>query len=114
MKDFLRETILYRRLEEDHGKGETYADYMLSGVLVREVFAVDPDMTEDGVATVYYFPGVSRCIGENGADCRMPAPKYGDMAVLHSGSDGERVLRVAEAGYFAGENGLGHIRLKLR
>lgn len=110
MKDFIRETIIYRKLTD----GETFADYTLTGVLVREVFAADPDMTEDGVTTVYFFPGMSQCTDENGAECPMPRPQYGDLAVLHSGSGDERVLRTAEAGYFAGEHGIGHIRLKLR
>ena len=114
MKEFIRDSILYRRLMEDGGRGAVYKDYGLSGVLVREVFAVDPDMTESGVTVVYFFPGMSRCTDETGAECRMPMPKYGDMAVLRIGSEEERVLRVAESGYFTGERGLGHIRLKLR
>jgi len=82
--------------------------------MVREVYAVDPDMTQDGVTTVYFFPGISRCTDESGHDCSMPRPGYGDLAVLHSGEDGERTLRVGEAGYFTGDDGIGHIRLKLR
>ena len=110
MKDFIRETVIYRKLTD----GETFADYTLTGVLVREVFAVDPDMTENGVTTVYFVPGKSRCTDADGEECPMPVPKYGDLAVLHGGSGDERILRVAEAGYFAGEHGIGHIRLKLR
>ena len=114
MKEFMKDCIRYRRLVEDHGSGAVYEDYALDGVLVREVFAVDPEMSESGVTVVYFFPGMSRCTDKNGGECRMPMPKYGDTAVLRVGSEEERVLRVAEAGYFTGERGLGHIRLKLR
>jgi hypothetical protein len=114
MKDFCRDTILYRQLIDDSGTGASFADYTLTGVLVREVFAVDPDMTEDGTTTLYFFPGMSRCTDASGHVCGMPHPGYGDLAVLHAGEDRERTLRIAEAGYFTGDRGIGHIRLKLR
>ena len=114
MKEFLKDSILYRQLLEDSGSGASFAEYSLTGVLIREIIASDPDMTEDGVTTLYFFPGMSRCTDDAGNECGMPWPKYGDLAVLHAGDESERVLRVAEAGYFNGERGIGHIRLKLR
>lgn len=112
MNKFCRDTILYRQLIRKNG--ESFADFTLSGVLVREIFAADPDMTEDGTTTVYFFPGMSRCTDSNGRDCEMPLPKAGDLAVLHAGGAHERTLRAAEAGYFTADGGIGHIRLKLR
>ena len=114
MKEFLRESVIYRQFSGDSGCDAVYTDYRLDGVLVREIFAVDPDMTEDGTTILYFFPGKSRCTDTGGGVCGMPYPKYGDLAVLRDGTENSRVLRVAEAGYFAGGEGLGHIRLKLR
>lgn len=115
MTEFLKDSVIYRRFVEDSDDGgAVYEEFGLTNLLVREVFAVEPEMTESGVTTVYFFPGKSGCADENGNVCGMPCPKAGDLAVLHRGTENERTLRVAEAGYFTSDSGLGHVRLKLR
>lgn len=110
MTEFLTDKVRYRSYMADHAEDAEYEDYTLANVMVREVFAVDPDMTEDGTTTVYFFTGLSTCTDLSGNECAMPYPKYGDVVVLGS----HRTLRVAEAGYFTAHGSLGHVRLKLR
>ncbi|MBQ8186619.1 MAG: hypothetical protein IJ037_07075, partial [Clostridia bacterium] len=108
MTGFLTDKVKYRSYLMDHAEEADYEDYTLTNVMVREVFAVDPDMTEDGTTTVYFFTGLSTCTDASGNACRMPYPKYGDVVVLGN----YRTLRVAEAGYFTADGDLGHVRLK--
>lgn len=115
MSDFLDGRIEYRRfLGEDEGYAAKYAVYTLEDVLVREVFAVDEDMEKDAGLTVYYFPHRSKCTDENGAVCELPRPKYGDLCVLRAGEEDEYTARVSEAGYFAGSDSIGHVRLRAK
>ena len=114
MTEFLKDSVRYRSFLRDSDDDAAYEDYTLTGVMVREVFVTDPDMTEGGTTTVYFFTGLSTCTDSSGNVCGMPCPKYGDLAVLRAGTVEERCLRVAEAGYFTAGGGLGHVRLKLR
>lgn len=116
MSGFLNGAIEYRSfLGEDENYAAKYAVYKLSGVLVREIFAVEPEMERDAGVTVYYFPNRSTVKNENGEVCELPRPKYGDLCVLRAGEADECVMRVAESGYFGGVSGnAAHIRLKCR
>ena len=114
MTDFLKDRIVYRKFLSDDGKDAVYEDYTLGGVLIREIFAADSEMVQDGTAIVYFFPSVSICTDKNGTPCSLPRPKSGDLAVLQAGTEDERILRIGEAGYFTGGGSLAHIRLKLR
>lgn len=115
MNGFLNGKIEYRRfLGEDEGYAAKYAVYTLTDVLVREIFAVDEDMRKDAGVTVYFFPHRSKCTDENGTICTLPRPKYGDLCVLRAGCEDECITRIAEAGYFAGSAGAGHIRLRAK
>ena len=100
MTEFLRDSVCYRAFVRDRMEEAVYDDYTMDGVLVREAFAVDPDRTENGLTTVYFFTGMSTCTGSDGKVCGMPYPKHGDLVVLRAGTESERVLRVAQAGYF--------------
>lgn len=117
MRQFGKDRLEYRHFlgdGEEHGYAAAYAVYELTGVFIREVFGVDPGQTEEGVTTVYFFPGRSRCVDASGTKTELPRIGGGDVCVLRAGQADERCLRVAEAGYFLTRQGIGHVRLRLR
>jgi len=117
MREFGKDRLEYRHFlgdGEEHGYAAAYEVYRLSGVFIREVFGVDPGQTEEGVTTVYFFPGQSHCFDSDGTETELPRIGGGDVCVLRAGEADERCLRVAEAGYFLTRRGVGHIRLRLR
>ena len=115
MRGFVDCTVEYRAyIGEDGDYNAVYSKYTLEGVAVREVFAIDENAAETGSVTLYYFPERCRCIDSSGTRVAFPRPRGGDICVLHAGGEDERVLRVAEVGYFTGASDLTHIRLKLK
>ncbi len=115
MSGFCGESIEYRSyLGEDGDYNAVYAKYTLDGAAVREVFAVDEEAVDKSGVTVYYFPERCRCTDSDGNYVSLPRPKGGDMCVLRQGCENERVMRVAEVGYFTGSAEMTHIRLKLK
>ncbi len=112
---FLNGCAVYRQFREDLSDYTAdYRELTLDGVWVREVFAADPDGVESGSTVLYFFPGQSGCYDENGSTAAFPRPKNGDLVVLHADTEDERVLRVAESGYYMGSAGNSHVRLKLK
>lgn len=115
MKGFCGACIEYRSyLGEDENYEAMYTKYNLDGAAVREVFAVDEEAVDKNSVTVYYFPERCRCTDSAGNYVSLPRPKGGDLCVLRPGYEDERVLRVAEVGYFTGSSDMTHIRLKLK
>lgn len=112
---FLNGQAIYRQFRSDSADySADYRDLTLTGVWVREIFAADPEAVENGVTILYFFPGQSVCTDENGREVVFPRPRSGDLAVLHAGTEDERVLRVAEAAYYTGVAVGPHVRLKLK
>lgn len=115
MSGFFEGSLEYRSyVGEDEDYNAVYKKYTVEGAAVREIFALDEDAVEGGGVTVYYFPDRSRCIGSDGSRAAFPRPKSGDLCVLRSEEDDERIMRVAEIGYFTGAGKSAHIRLKLK
>ena len=112
----LNNTIQYLSFLSD-GEDFTarYAVYTLSGVLVREKWANDADMTDDGETLVYFFPSRSVCCNVRGEEAPLPRAKYGDCVRLTAADGSQRVLRVRQASYYDGGSfGLSHVRLRLK
>jgi len=98
--------------EGEDGRGR-WARYRLSGVLVRERFSSDPELTETGESTLYFFPGRSVCVDEAGEDAPLPRSKPGDLMKLSLPDGTCRTLRVREAAFYDGGSlGLSHVRLR--
>lgn len=96
--------------------GAQYARYALSGVLLREKWASEPEKPEDGDTLLYFFPDESVCRDERGAQVPLPRAKAGDLVCLRQGTREERILRVRES-FFCFESpggGAAHVRLTLR
>lgn len=114
---FLCDNAEYRRFigdGQESGYVAEYESYTLSGVMVREHRAIDQENLSVGTATLYFFPQISSCTDAEGNVTGLPEYRGGDLCVIHSGGGGERVLRVAEAGYYDdAADGLCHVRLKL-
>ena len=114
MGNFANDTIVYmKRKPGIHASSPEYERYVLENVMVREMFASEADAVEKSSAVVYFLEKGSVCRGPNGICDGLPRPAKGDRCILHFGTKAEMTMRVAEAGYFAG-NPLAHIRLKLK
>ena len=112
---FLNGQALYRQFCGDNADySADYRNLTLTDVWIREIFAADPEAVESGVTILYFFPDQSACKDEDGCEVAFPRPKSGDLAVLHAGTEDERVLRVAEAAYYPGAQANPHVRLKLK
>lgn len=97
----------------DRGYVAEYEAFDLSSVMIREKTATDPENKRGGETLLYFFPAVSKCTDRNGETTGLPPFKHGDTCVIPTGN-GERVMRVAEAGYFDDvSDGRSHVRLKL-
>ena len=115
MSGFFEGSLEYRSyIGEDEEYNAVYRTYNVDGAAVREIFSLDEDAVEGSAVTVYYFPDRSRCVDFDGSRTAFPRPKSGDLCVLRAGQDDERVMRVAEIGYFTGAGESSHIRLKLK
>lgn len=99
---------------EDDDYNAVYKKYTVDGAAIREIFAVDEESVEGCGVTVYFFPNRSRCTDSEGSRAAFPRPKAGDLCILRSGEDDERIMRVAEIGYFTAAGDSSHIRMKLR
>ena len=98
----------------DKGYIAEYESYDLSSVMVRRVFANDPEGISSGVVTLYFFPWISKCTDKVGAEVNFPEYKDGDLCVITDSNGSKKVMRVEEAGYFDDiSKNLSHIRLKL-
>ena len=109
---FLRERARYRHFLGDPSERDytaEYEEYSLEGIGIREAEGWDAEGRATRVTVLYFFPAVSRCRDEIGADVPLPRCSRGDICVI-----GRRSLRVAEAEYFTdGGEGLCHVRLSL-
>ncbi len=111
------DTALYRAFRGDiAGWCADYEDFGLTGVLIREKRAADPERPEDGETLLWFFPGRSSCADGNGWAAPFPRYTPGDLVVLRPGEANERILRV-EAADDASDSPAGvasHVRLTLR
>ena len=107
----------YRKLigdGADRGYMAEYESFALSSVMVRRVSANEPGGVSSGGTTLYFFPWVSKCTDQSGAEVSFPEYKDGDLCVITDSDGSKKVMRVAEAGYFDDiSKSLSHIRLKL-
>ena len=111
---FVRDRVVLLKYRPDLAAAvPEYDRYALERVMVREIFAADPDAVEKSGAVVYFLDRVSVCRGMGGEVTSLPQLSKGDMVLLHEGTDAEAVMRVSEAGYFNGET-LAHVRIRLK
>ena len=111
------DTALYRSFRGDAaGWDADFEDFSLTGVLVRERRASDPERPEDGTTHLWFFPGRSACADGEGHPAPPPAYRAGDLVVLRAGEADERVLRVeaADNAQASPASGAAHVRLTLR
>lgn len=115
MGGFFEGSLEYRSyIGEDEDYNAIYRTYNIYGAMVREIFSLDEEAVEGSAVIVYYFPARSKCVGADGSCTTFPRPKSGDICVFRVGQDDERIMRVAEIGYFTGTGKSTHIRLKLK
>ena len=111
---FANDTVVYLKYKPDvRAASPAYNRYTLENVMVREVFAADPENVSGDGAVVYFLENGSICRGPSGRCVGFPRPAKGDRCILHAGTEAEVTMRVAEAGYF-GKSPLAHVRLKLK
>lgn len=114
MGTFADGTVIYLKYRPDvRAASPAYDRYTLENVMVRELFAADPEQGNEDRAVVYFLDSGSICRDPSGRIVRLPRPAKGDRCILHAGTEAEVTMRTAEAGYFGGSP-LAHVRLKLR